>query len=122
MILSFTSDYAATHQLVHVFFPLFLLRSGPNGQSTESGGRNHRPTVAMTPDRAAAGLLTRRFGRLILIAVGVSVLLSVAGLLGSFYLRASSGASIVLACVLAFALAWASRSLRSFLWETTGGR
>ncbi len=77
--------------------------------------------LLVTP-AATAGLLTRRFGRLILIAVGVSVLLSVAGLLGSFYLRASSGASIVLACVLAFALAWASRSLRSFLWETTGGR
>lgn len=70
--------------------------------------------LLVTP-AATAGLLTRRFDRLMLIAIGVSVMASISGLLGSFYLRTSSGASIVLACVLAFTLAGLFQAGRSLI-------
>ncbi len=52
---------------------------------------------------ATAVLLARSIGRLIVIAVGIAVLASVAGLYLSFYLSVAAGAAIVLTCAVIFA-------------------
>ncbi len=64
-------------------------------------------TVAMliTPG-ATASLLSKRFDRMLLLSVAVTVVAAVAGLYLSYYLDASTGGSVVLAQSAAFALAY----------------
>jgi manganese/iron transport system permease protein len=59
--------------------------------------------LLVTP-AAAAGLLTTSFPRRMLLAAVLSTVCAVVGLVASYLLQASSGASIVLACTAAFAL------------------
>jgi len=60
--------------------------------------------LLVTP-AAAAGLLTTSFPRRMLLAALLSTVCAAVGLVASYLLKASSGASIVLACTAAFALA-----------------
>lgn len=57
--------------------------------------------LLVTP-AATASLLSQRFRTRMVIAAAVSTLSAIAGLVASFYVEASSGASIVLACTAAF--------------------
>lgn len=60
--------------------------------------------LLVTP-AAAAALLTDSFPRRMLVAAVLATVCAAVGLVASYLLRASSGASIVLACTAAFALA-----------------
>jgi manganese/iron transport system permease protein len=68
--------------------------------------------LLITP-AAAASLLTNRLPRMILVAVGVAVASSVAGLYASYYFSVASGSSIVLICTACFGLAWLARRAQS---------
>lgn len=59
--------------------------------------------LLVTP-AAAAALLTDRFARRMLLSMSLAVACGAVGLLVSYWLEASSGASIVLTCTVAFAL------------------
>jgi manganese/iron transport system permease protein len=61
---------------------------------------------------AAARLLTNRLIPLMMISVGITIACCIAGVYCSYYLGLSSGASIVLACGICFALAWGIRYLK----------
>lgn len=61
---------------------------------------------------AAASLLTNRLPRMMLLACGIAVLSSLAGLLISYRFDVASGASIVLACIACFLIAWLIRAIR----------
>lgn len=61
--------------------------------------------MLITPG-ATASLLTRRFDRMLALAVVVTVAASVAGVYASFYLDVSTGGAVVLAQAAAFVLAW----------------
>lgn len=61
---------------------------------------------------AAASLLTNRLSRMMLLACGIAVLSSLAGLLVSYRFDVASGASIVLACIACFLAAWLLRAIR----------
>jgi manganese/iron transport system permease protein len=65
--------------------------------------------LLVTP-AATAALLTDRFPRRMLLAAILAVGCSSAGLVASYFLRASSGASMVLACTVVFIVVSASRS------------
>ncbi len=67
--------------------------------------------LLVTP-AAAATLLTNRLLPMMVIAALIAVGSSVAGLYASFYLSASTGPAIVLACTVCFGLAWAGRAVR----------
>lgn len=69
--------------------------------------------MLITP-AAAAGLLTKRLGRMMALALIIAALSGVIGLYASFYANVSSGAAIVLACTGFFAAAWGMRSLREW--------
>ena len=66
--------------------------------------------LLVTP-AAAAALLSNRFPRRMIIAAGIAVLCAAGGLYASFVFQVSSGASIVLACTAAFALAALAHSV-----------
>ena len=68
-------------------------------------------SLLITP-AAAAALLTRRLGVMMVIAVAIAVVSAIAGLYASFYLSISSGGAIVLACSAIFGLAFAGSRLR----------
>ena len=61
---------------------------------------------------AAASLLTKRLLPMMLLAVTIALFASFAGLYASFYLDVASGASIVLACIACFMLAWVWQAIR----------
>ena len=61
---------------------------------------------------AAASLLTKRLLPMMLLAVTIALFASFAGLYASFYLDVASGASIVLACIVCFMLAWVWQAIR----------
>jgi manganese/iron transport system permease protein len=61
---------------------------------------------------AAASLLTRRLPSMMALAAAIAVFASLIGLLVSYHLDVSSGATIVLACIACFLLAWAARGVR----------
>jgi manganese/iron transport system permease protein len=67
--------------------------------------------LLITP-AAAAGLLTNRLPRMMLIAALIAVFSAVCGLYASFYANVASGAAIVLACTACFGLAWVAHSVR----------
>lgn len=64
--------------------------------------------LLITP-AAAASLLTNRLPRMMLVAMGISVIASFGGLYASYFFNVSSGAAIVLACTACFVLAWLIR-------------
>jgi manganese/iron transport system permease protein len=61
---------------------------------------------------AAASLLTNRLPRMMLLSALIAIVSTLAGLYVSYYRDLSSGASIVLACIGCFALAWVARAVR----------
>lgn len=67
--------------------------------------------LLVTP-AAAAALLTDRLPRMMALATLIAVGAGIVGLYASFYWSVSSGAAIVLACTVCFALAWCVRALR----------
>ena len=67
--------------------------------------------LLVTP-AAAASLLTNRLPRMMLLAAGIAIGSSIAGLYASFYFNVASGAAIVFACTICFGLAWLIRTLR----------
>jgi manganese/iron transport system permease protein len=67
--------------------------------------------LLVTP-AATAALLTDRFRRAMLIAAGIAVASSLAGLYASYYLQASSGAAIVLTCTGGFVVVWLGRAVK----------
>jgi len=77
--------------------------------------------LLITP-AATAVLVTKRLGRLVVVAAIISIGSSVAGLYGSYYWRVSSGAAIVLCCTGCFVVTWlvtawrrrAARKVRAF--------
>jgi ABC-type Mn2+/Zn2+ transport system permease subunit len=68
--------------------------------------------LLVTP-AAAAGLLTQRLPRMMLVAALIAVGSSVVGLYASYYANVASGAAIVLACTTCFAVAWAINAFRT---------
>lgn len=76
--------------------------------------------LLVTP-AAAAALLTDKFPRRMLVAALLSAACAAAGLVASYLLQASSGASIVLACTAAFALAGSGAALARRLRPTERG-
>ena len=67
--------------------------------------------LLVTP-AAAAALLTDRLPRMMALATLIAVGAGIVGLYASYYWSVSSGAAIVLACTVCFALAWCVRALR----------
>ncbi len=67
--------------------------------------------LLITP-AAAAGLLTNRLPRMMLIAALIAVFSATVGLYASYYADVASGAAIVLACTACFGLAWMAHSVR----------
>ena len=67
--------------------------------------------LLITP-AAAAGLLTNRLPRVMIIATLITIIASITGLYASFYVRVSSGSAIVVVCTLLFAVAWLARRPR----------
>jgi manganese/iron transport system permease protein len=67
---------------------------------------------------AAASLLTDRLPRMMFIACAVAVFSALIGLIVSFHFDVSSGASIVLACIVCFVAAWVARSVRGAMRRT----
>jgi manganese/iron transport system permease protein len=67
--------------------------------------------LLITP-AAAAGLLTNRLPRMMLIATLIAVFSAICGLYASFYANVASGAAIVLVCTACFGLAWAAHNVR----------
>ena len=65
---------------------------------------------------AAASLLTNRLPKMMVLAVGIALFATMAGLYASFYFDVASGAAIVLACIVCFLAAWGVRAVR----ERTG--
>lgn len=61
--------------------------------------------LLVTP-AAAAGLLTKRLPRMMLIGSIIAMIASVVGLYASYYADVASGAAIVLACTVCFGIAW----------------
>ena len=61
---------------------------------------------------AAASLLTNRLPKMMALAVGIALVSMLAGLYASFYFDLASGASIVLACIACFVIAWGIRTVR----------
>ena len=61
--------------------------------------------LLVTP-AAAAGLMTNRLPRMMLIAALISAFSALVGLYASYYLKVSSGGAIVLTCTLCFGIAW----------------
>lgn len=68
--------------------------------------------LLITP-AAAAGLLTNRLPRMMLIAALIAVFSAICGLYASYYANVASGAAIVLTCTACFGLAWAIHSVRN---------
>lgn len=68
--------------------------------------------LLVTP-AAAAGLLTNRLPRMMLLASIFSVCSAAVGLYASYYANVASGAAIVLACTLCFGVAWSIHALRT---------
>lgn len=64
--------------------------------------------LLITP-AAAAGLLTNRLSRMMLIASLIAAVSALVGLYASYYFKVSSGGAIVLTCTLCFGLAWLGR-------------
>jgi ABC-type Mn2+/Zn2+ transport system permease subunit len=64
--------------------------------------------LLVTP-AAAAGLLTNRLSRMMLIASLIAAFSALVGLYASYYLQVSSGGAIVLTCTFCFGLAWLAR-------------
>jgi manganese/iron transport system permease protein len=67
--------------------------------------------LLVTP-AATAALLTRRLVPMMLVAAGVAVFSSIAGLYLSYYFQAASGAAIVLVCTGVFAAVWTVQHVR----------
>ena len=61
---------------------------------------------------ATASLLTNRLPRMMVLASVIAIISALAGLYASYYLDVASGASIVLACIVCFAVAWVVRAVR----------
>ncbi len=61
---------------------------------------------------ATASLLTKRLPTMMALAVLITVIASLIGLLISYHLDVASGAAIVLVCIAIFLLAWAARAVR----------
>ncbi len=61
---------------------------------------------------AAASMLTNRLPRMMVLASGVSVFSTIAGLLLSYHFDVSSGAAIVLTCIACFLAAWAVAAMQ----------
>jgi ABC-type Mn2+/Zn2+ transport system permease subunit len=68
--------------------------------------------LLVTP-AAAAGLMTRRLPRMMLLAAAIAVISAIVGLYASYYADVASGAAIVLACTACFGMAWAWRAART---------
>ncbi|PJF48084.1 MAG: metal ABC transporter permease [Chloroflexi bacterium] len=67
---------------------------------------------------AAAAMLTRRLAPMMVFASVIAVLATLVGLLASYHLDVSSGATIVLTCIVCFLAAWGLRTLREQLSRT----
>ena len=67
--------------------------------------------LLVTP-AAAASLLTDRLPRMMLLAAIIAIGSAIAGLYASYYLGVASGAAIVFACTICFAVTWIIRSIR----------
>lgn len=67
--------------------------------------------LLVTP-AAAAALLTDRLPHMMALASLIAIGAGIVGLYASYYWSVSSGAAIVLACTVCFALAWCVRALR----------
>jgi len=76
-------------------------------------------SLLITP-AAAAYQLTNRLNRMILIAVGVSLLSSLTGLYASYYLNIASGASIALTASILFVISYALSAQRKPLRKSLG--
>ncbi len=73
--------------------------------------------LLVTP-AAAASLLTDRLPRMMLLAAIIAIGSAIAGLYASYYLGVASGAAIVFACTICFAVTWIIRSIRdSSTWR-----
>lgn len=64
--------------------------------------------LLVTP-AAAAGLLTNRLPRMMLIAALIAAFSALVGLYASYYFKVSSGGAIVLTCTFCFGVAWLAR-------------
>ncbi|MCS7055105.1 MAG: metal ABC transporter permease, partial [Thermoflexales bacterium] len=62
---------------------------------------------------AAASLLVRRLPSMMALAAAIAVFSSLAGLLLSYHLDVSSGAAIVLTCIVCFLLAWTAHAAKA---------
>ena len=74
--------------------------------------------LLVTP-AASASLLSDRLPRVMLIAALIAVVAAFIGLYLSYYLQASSGAAIVLACTAIFLLCWVAQSVKQRLCPAT---
>ncbi len=72
--------------------------------------------MLITPG-ATAFLLTRSFDRMLLLAVGITVASSVAGIYASYYLDISTGAAVVLAQSLVFTMVYLVSRPNGVLWQ-----
>lgn len=72
--------------------------------------------MLVTPP-AAASLLTRRLGPMMLVSAGIGILSSVIGLYVSYYMNIASGAAIVLSATLIFMLAFFFAPGRGLVWK-----
>lgn len=68
--------------------------------------------LLVTP-AAAAGLLTTRLPRMMLLAALIAVFSALVGLYASYYANVASGAAIVLTCTACFGVAWAIHTFRA---------
>ncbi len=72
---------------------------------------------------AAAAMLTRRLVPMMVLASAIAIVATLVGLLASYHLDVSSGATIVLTCIVCFLAAWVLRALRERLsrtWPVSG--
>lgn len=72
---------------------------------------------------AAATMLTRRLVPMMALASAIAIVATLVGLLASYHLDVSSGATIVLTCIVCFLAAWVLRALRERLsrtWPVSG--
>ncbi len=72
---------------------------------------------------AAAAMLTRRLVPMMALASAIAIVATLVGLLASYHLDVSSGATIVLTCIVCFLTAWVLRALRERLsrtWPVSG--
>lgn len=64
---------------------------------------------------AAAAMLTRRLVPMMAVASAIAIVATLVGLLASYHLDVSSGATIVLMCIICFLAAWGLRTAREQL-------